>query len=632
VTELTLADFHDAVEAAGEPVLTARAVADALGIPQAEADEGLSALADAGRLDRREIGGIPVFYPTDWASQQARERVVSFPGRRAVIADQPTQATRARLSQVAHLAGVNGEGGYRYEFRAEDVWAAPFDSLEAFLSAVRTVLPERDEGLDNWLEDQWRRARQFKLTTHDEGYDVLVAASAELMGNVATAKLDDGVLRAEMSETEAWVNDERIAELKRTLYDAGYPVQDERDLSEGDRLDAELKLPLRNYQERWVERFVERGSGVMVGPPGSGKTVAAMAALTAIGGEALVLVPGRQLATQWREELLAQTTLDSEQVGLYHGGVKEVRPVTVGTYQTVGMDRHRHLFDDRRWGLVVFDECQHVPAPVFKRTTAIQGKHRLGLTATPVREDGNEKEIYSLIGPPIGTDWDALFDAGYVEQPEVELRFVPWDERVENEEYAAAVGVEKRQLAATNPAKDAEVEALLDDSEGKALVFVEYLEQGERLAKRLDVPFISGETRHAERARRFDAFRRGELDTLVVSRVGDEGIDLPDAEIAVVASGLGGSRRQGAQRAGRTMRPGGDARMYVLATRGTREEEFARRQVTHLAAKGIPVTENTVGTVGDGTDAKGEHEGEEREGESEEGEAGNDGGADAPAE
>ena len=594
MTELTLAAFHDAIEAAGEPVVTARAVADALDVSQAAADEGLTQLAAANEIGRRDVSGTPVFYPTDWATQQARERVVSFPGRKSVVVDQPTQATRARLSQVARLEDVNGEGGYRYEFRAEDVWAAPFDSLEAFLSAVWTVLPARDEGLESWLTDQWQRARQFKLETHDDGYDVLVAASAELMGNVAEQKLDDHVLRAKISETEAWVNEEEVATLKRTLYDAGYPVQDERELEAGDELDIELKLPLREYQRTWVEEFTERQSGVMVGPPGSGKTVAAMGALAAVGGETLILVPGRQLATQWREELLAQTTLDAEQIGLYHGGEKNVRPVTIGTYQTVGMDRHRHLFDDRRWGLVVFDEAQHIPAPVFQRTASIQGKHRLGLTATPVREDGNEKEIYSLIGPPIGTDWDALFDAGYVQQPEVELRFVPWDERVENEEYAAAVGVEKRQLAATNPQKDEEVERLLDAESGKALVFVEYLAQGERLAEKLDAPFISGEMPHAERARHFEAFRRGEEETLVVSRVGDEGIDLPEAELAIVASGLGGSRRQGSQRAGRTMRPGGDARMYVLATRGTREEEFARRQVTHLAAKGVPVSEHAI--------------------------------------
>jgi DNA excision repair protein ERCC-3 len=596
---LSLADFHDAVEAVGSPVLTARVVADAAGTDQASASEALDDLAAAGDLRRRDVSADPVaYFPADWVEQQARERVIAFPDRRELVVDNPAQATRARLSRVARLQDTNGSGGYRYEFRPADVWAAPFDDVEAYLDAVDGLLPEPDEGLADWLREQWLRARRFRLTTHEDGYTVLEAASADLMGNVAEQELE-GELRASISDTEAWVNEEETASLKRTLYEAGYPVQDERDLEDGDRLDAELRLPLRDYQEEWVERFRAQGAGTLVGPPGSGKTVAAMGALAAIGGETLILVPGRELAAQWREELLSHTTLTPEQIGAYHGGRKEVRPVTVATYQTAGMDRHRHLFDERRWGLVVFDEAHHVPAPVFKRTVSIQGKHRLGLTATPVRGDGDEKEIYTLIGPPIGTDWDALFDRGYVQEPDVELRFVPWEEGPAQEAYAAAVGNEKRRLAATNPAKDEEVAHLLDEHEGKALIFVDYLDQGERLADRLALPFVSGETRHAERERLFGAFHRGEEPALVVSRVGDEGIDLPDAELAVVASGLGGSRRQGAQRAGRTMRPEGEAAIYVLATRGTREEDFARRQVRHLAAKGVPVTETEAAVVGD---------------------------------
>jgi DNA excision repair protein ERCC-3 len=596
---LSLADFHDAVEAAGSPVLTAQGVADAAGIDQATASEALDDLAATGDLRRRDVSADPVVYvPADWVEQQERERVVAFPDRRELVVDNPTQATRARLSRVARLQDTNGSGGYRYEFRPADVWAAPFDDVEAYLDAVRSLLPDPDEGLEDWLREQWLRARRFRLYTHEDGYTVLEAASADLLGNVAEQELE-GELRAPISDTEAWVNEEETASLKRTLYEAGYPVQDERDLASGDRLDVDLRLPLRDYQAEWVERFREQGAGTLVGPPGSGKTVAAMGALTAIGGETLILVPGRELAAQWREELLAHTTLTPDQVGAYHGGRKEVRPVTVATYQTAGMDRHRHLFDERRWGLVVFDEAHHVPAPVFKRTVSIQGKHRLGLTATPVRGDGDEKEIYTLIGPPIGTDWDALFDRGYVQEPEVELRFVPWAGDPEQEEYAVAVGNEKRRLAATNPAKDEEVAHLLDEHGGKALIFVDYLDQGERLADGLGLPFVSGETRHAERERLFGAFRRGEEPALVVSRVGDEGIDLPDAELAVVASGLGGSRRQGAQRAGRTMRPEGEATVYVLATRGTREEDFARRQVRHLAAKGVPVSEADASVAGD---------------------------------
>jgi DNA excision repair protein ERCC-3 len=219
-------------------------------------------------------------------------------------------------------------------------------------------------------------------------------------------------------------------------------------------------------------------------------------------------------------------------------------------------------------------------------------------SATPIREDDKQQEIYTLIGPPIGTNWAALFDAGYVAEPEVEIRLVPWADDEARREYDAAVGHDKRKAAAENPAKLPEIEAILRDHHGeKALVFVEYIEQGEQIAEALSVPFVSGEMRHARRRKLFDEFRHGTRDVLVVSRVADEGIDLPGAEIAIAASGLGGSRRQGAQRAGRTMRPVGKARMYVLATRASKEEEFARSRTRHLQGKGIRVQERGAETA-----------------------------------
>jgi DNA excision repair protein ERCC-3 len=411
------------------------------------------------------------------------------------------------------------------------------------------------------------------------------------MGNVAESKLDDE-LRGPISDTEAWVDRDATAAVKRTLYEAGYPVQDHRDLETGDDLPMALGLELRDYQRDWRDRFLDRGAGVLVGPPGSGKTVAAMAILAAVEGETLILVPSRELVRQWRETLLANTTLEESQVGEYHGGRKEICPVTIATYRTAGMDRHRSLFSERKWGLVVYDECQNVPAPVARRSVDLQAKHRLGLSGSPVREDEKQREIFTLVGPPIGTDWAALFDAGYVAEPEVEIRYVPWASDMHRNEYGTAEGHERRQLAAENPAKVAEVRAILDRHEGeKALVFVEYLDQGDALAEALAAPFVSGETPHARRQRLFEEFRAGALDTLVVSRVGDEGLDLPGAEVAIAASGLGGSRRQGTQRAGRTMRPAGRARMCVLATRGTEEEDFARRRLRHLAARGISISE-----------------------------------------
>ena len=583
--------FYEVLQKRRRPVVTSAEIAETVGCSPTEATAALEELRS-----EREIERLPVDDESEvWFAGRARsasERITVFEKRREIIVDQPEQYTRALVTQFAHLEDTNGERGYIYTVREEDIWNAPYDTLAELLATIRSALGGRHDALEAWVEGQWERAHKFRLTTHEDGYVVLEAKSADLLGNIAEPKLDDGVLRARIGDETAWVADDRTADLKRTLYEAGYPVQDDRDLETGDDLPFDLELELRPYQADWIERFADAGSGVLVGPPGSGKTVAALGVMADIEGETLVLVPSRELAVQWRESILEHTTLSAEQVGEYHGGTKEIRPVTIATYQTAGMDRHRGLFDSRKWGLIVFDEVHHIPAPLHRRTASLQAKHRLGLTATPVRETDDQREIYTLVGRPIGTDWESLFEAGYVAEPEVEVRLLPWASETHRNEYASSDGHGRRQLAATNPAKIREISAILRKHRGsKAIVFVEYIEQGNAIADALTVPFISGETPHARRSKLFGRFRGGELDTIVVSRVGDEGIDLPDAEVAIAASGLGGSRRQGAQRAGRTMRPVGKARMYVLATRGTREEDLARNRTKHLAARGVRVRE-----------------------------------------
>lgn len=593
--------FYDVLETYRRPVATTAEVAAELDCSVTDAGESLETLAadsEIGRLTTE--GGDDVWFSARVGA--ADERLTVFESRREIVADRPAQYTQALLTQFAHLEETNREGGYIYAVREEDIWNAPYGTLSELTATVRSALGDRYEALEEWIEGQWERAHKFRLRTHEDGYVVLEAKSADLLGNVAEPRLDDGVLRARTGDETAWVADDRTAELKRTLYQAGYPVEDHRDLETGEELAFDLTLELRPYQSDWIARFADAGSGVLVGPPGAGKTIAALGIMRDVGGETLVLVPSRELAGQWHDVLLERTTLTPEQIGEYHGGAKEIRPVTIATYQTAGMDRHRRLFDSRKWGLIVYDEVHHIPSPIHRRSASLQTKHRLGLTATPVRETDDQEEIYTLVGRPIGTDWQGLFDAGYVAEPEVEIRFLPWGSERHRNEYGSSVGHEKRQLAATNPAKIPEIAAILHENRGsKAIVFVEYLEQGNAIAEELNVPFISGETPHARRSRLFGRFRSGELDTIVVSRVGDEGIDLPDAEVAIAASGLGGSRRQGTQRAGRTMRPVGKARMYVLATQGTREEDFARKRSKHLAARGVRVRETEPVTTGAGT-------------------------------
>ena len=595
--------FYEALDAQGRPVATTAEVASAFDRPIGSVDEALSGLesdGDVGRLDVRAA-------ETAWYAPgraDADERITVFEKRRDVIVDQPAQYTRALLTQFAHLEDTNREGGYVYTVREEDVWNAPYATFPELVSTIRSALGRRYEALEEWIEGQWERAHKFRLSTHEDGYVLLEAKSADLLGNVAEPRLDEGVLRARTGDETAWVAEDRTAELKRTLYEAGYPVQDDRDLETGDDLPFDLDLDLRPYQADWIARFADSGSGVLVGPPGSGKTVAALGVMADVEGETLVLVPSRELAGQWHDEILAHTTLSPEQVGEYHGGTKEIRPVTIATYRIAGMDRHRSLFDSRGWGLVVYDEVHHIPAKIYRRSATLQTKHRLGLSATPVREDDREAEIFTLIGPPIGTDWSRLFEAGYVQEPEVRIRYLPWGNDLARNEWASAEGRDRHRVAAENPAKIAETRRLLDaHADASALVFVDWLDQGEAIADALDAPFVSGEMPHHRRDRVFESFRAGDLRTVVVSRVGDEGIDLPNAEVAIVASGLGGSRRQGAQRAGRTMRPAGGSRVYVLATRGTSEEEFAQRQMRHLAEKGIRVIESNVDGADDADDA-----------------------------
>ncbi|WP_313694260.1 DEAD/DEAH box helicase [Halorarum halobium] len=485
-----------------------------------------------------------------------------------------------------------------YKIRREDVWQSPYEFLDELIDDLRSVLPRRSPNLEEWIERRWKQAHQFTLYTHEDGFTVLEAEDAEVMEDVARRKLEHNThYTKHLSDTETRITEGKEADVKKVLYEANYPVQDRRDLERGESLDIELDqdLKLRPYQEEWIRRFTDIGSGVFVGPSGSGKTVAGIGTMEEIGGETLILVPKRELATQWKQELIKKTSLSPHQIGEYHGGKKQIRPVTIATYDTAGASRHRKLFNEREWGLIIYDECQHIPAKIHRRTANLQSKHRLGLSASPVREDKKEKEIFTLIGQPIGTDWNSLFEDGFVQEPDVEIHNVPWSSDNQRQKYRNAEGHEKRQVSAMNPAKLDHLKDVLEKHESeKTLIFVDWIDQGEHYSKELDIPFYSGETTHNQREEYIQEFKDGDLSTLIVSRVADEGIDLPNAEVAIIASGLGGSRRQGTQRAGRTMRPEGSSQVYVLGTKGSNEQDFVQRQMQHLQEKGVNVTETEV--------------------------------------
>jgi DNA excision repair protein ERCC-3 len=526
------------------------------------------------------------------------ERVMFFPSRREIVVDEPQEKTRGILSKSAHLVDSTGES-YLYKISPEDVWNTPYNSFTELRDDLKSVVgKEWNGGFESRIEDDWERAHQFRLRTEtkDSGkeFSVLKAEDEKVFENVAKRKLEYNRHYTEfLSGTEMRIKDGGEAEVKEKLYDEGYPVIDERKLEEGKSLNIELveDIELRDYQKNWIEHFSQRKAGVFVGPSGSGKTVAAIGAMSEIDGETLILAPSRELVQQWENELLKKTNLSKYQIGQYHGGRKQIKPVTIATYDTAAMSRHRKLFNNREWGLVVADECHHAVASTWKRFRKIQSTSRLGLSATPVRESGDAKEIYTLIGPPVGTDWGKLFSDGWVAKPEVKVIMVPWASENARKRYKRAEGSGKMIEAARNPNKQKAIKALLEKHQNqKSLIFVDWIDQGEELAEKLELPFIHGETSHRKREKIYEQFRDGEIQSLIISRVGDEGIDLPDAEVAILASTLGSSRSQTGQRAGRTMRPFGDSQVYILLTKGSGEEDWGRESTQYLAEKGINIT------------------------------------------
>ena len=402
----------------------------------------------------------------------------------------------------------------------------------------------------------------------------------------------------------------RRGSLKQALIRVGYPTVDRGGYVDGDPLTVELRehtlagLPfqVRPYQEHAARAFhaggsVLGGSGVVVLPCGAGKTVTGMAVMELVGAKTLILTTNTVAVRQWREELLDKTILTEEQVGEYTGEQKDVRPVTITTYQMLTWRRsrtddfeHFGLFGRENWGLVIYDEVHLLPAPVFRVTADLQARRRLGLTATLVREDGKEDEVFCLIGPKrYDVPWKVLEGQGFIAAAScVEVR-VPLDPSLRSR-YVAASARAKFRIASENPAKIGVLERLLaKHRSGRVLVIGQYLDQIERLAAHLGAPLITGKTPVQERERLYAAFRTGTERLLIVSKVGNFAIDLPDANVAIQVSGTFGSRQEEAQRLGRILRPKSDgsvAVFYSVVTLGSRDQEFAEKRQLFLTEQG----------------------------------------------
>jgi len=398
--------------------------------------------------------------------------------------------------------------------------------------------------------------------------------------------------------------------LKQALVGAGYPAEDLAGYVAGapfavslrERAASGAAFVVRDYQRQAAEAFYlagsERGgSGVIVLPCGAGKTVVGLAAMAMVGQTTLVLATSLTSVKQWRRELLDKTTLKPEDIAEYTGEQKHTGPVTLTTYQilTWRADResefpHLELFQARSWGLIVYDEVHLLPAPVFRATADLQARRRLGLTATLVREDGREGDVFALIGPKrFDVPWKDLEQQAWIATATcVEVRVPMTAER--RMAYALAERRGQFRVAAENPAKLGHLRDILRHyPDGRVLVIGGYLDQVEAIAKDIGAPLVTGKTAQAERERVYEQFRQGALKRIVLSKVGNFAVDLPDADVLIQVSGAFGSRQEEAQRLGRILRPKRDGRaahFFTLVSRDTREEEFAHHRKLFLTEQG----------------------------------------------
>lgn len=386
--------------------------------------------------------------------------------------------------------------------------------------------------------------------------------------------------------------------IKQELLKRGWPAADHAGYTEGTPHEiglANSSWSLRDYQKEAIARFTASGSGVVVLPCGAGKTLVGAGVMAELDTNTLILVTNTVSARQWRAELLARTTLTEDDIGEYSGALKEIKPVTIASYSIMAAKRkgefaHLGVIDAMNWGLVVYDEVHLLPAPVFQLTAQLQARRRLGLTATLVREDGREGDVFSLIGPKrFDVPWKQLEAEGYIAPATcIEIRLdLPATERLE---YASSTDKERFRLAATTPAKSALVRELLKiHPDDPTLIIGTYVDQIESLSELLDVPIVTGETPVVERERLYQEFRSGAINRLVVSKVANFSIDLPEASVAIQVSGSFGSRQEEAQRLGRILRPKADGRpatFYTLVARDTVDQDFALNRQRFLAEQG----------------------------------------------
>ena len=448
------------------------------------------------------------------------------------------------------------------------------------------------------IAETMSRYGRLRLEAHPVHGLILVSNDPAVLKEVTRGKKVAPMLGLQLDEETIVVHPGQRGFLKQALLKLGWPAEDFAGYVDGEHHEISLRQDgwqIRKYQELAAEGFWHGGSGVVVLPCGAGKTIVGAAAMAHAKATTLILVTNTVAARQWREELLRRTDLNEDDIGEYSGAKKEIRPVTIATYQVMttkkgGVYAHLDLFDAIDWGLIIYDEVHLLPAPIFRFTADIQSRRRLGLTATLVREDGMEGEVFSLIGPKrFDVPWKEIEAQGYIAPADcVEVRITLTDEERLN--YATAEQEDRYRFCSTSQTKKAVAIALAKQhSNDQVLVIGQYIDQLDQLSEALGVPVIKGDTPIKERERLYALFRSGELKCLVVSKVANFSIDLPEATIAIQVSGTFGSRQEEAQRLGRILRPkvdGRGARFYSLVARDTIDQDFAQNRQRFLAEQG----------------------------------------------
>jgi DNA excision repair protein ERCC-3 len=509
-------------------------------------------------------------------------------------------AARAAIAPFAELER-SPEHVHTYRVTPLALWnarAAGHDAEQVVDALVRYSRYAVPQPLLVDVVDTMGRYGRLQLTNSPVHGLVMVALDRAVLEEVLRQKKIAPLLGARIDDDTVLVHPSERGHLKQALLKIGWPAEDLAGYVDGEAHPialAEDGWSLRGYQREAVEGFWAGGSGVVVLPCGAGKTLVGAAAMAKAQATTLILVTNTVAGRQWKRELVARTSLTEDEIGEYSGERKEIRPVTIATYQVMtrksrGEYKHLELFDSRDWGLIVYDEVHLLPAPVFRMTADLQSRRRLGLTATLVREDGREGDVFSLIGPKrYDAPWRDIEQQGWIAPAEcTEVRVTLTDS--ERMGYAVAEPDERYRVASTAHTKLAVVKGILERHPGEpALVIGAYLEQLEELGHVLDAPVIQGSTKNREREALYDTFRRGELPVLVVSKVANFSIDLPEASVAVQVSGTFGSRQEEAQRLGRLLRPKGDGRQahfYSVVSRDTLDTDYAAHRQRFLAEQG----------------------------------------------